>query len=178
MSQAAKKIHATTKEEAHQFEQRLEQINQRSENWYNRTFGVFRPLLESFIFLIIFRIIIMIMSLPNEQTPQIAIVADILLGYLLPFFALSLLSNYTGYFSRKSFKFKIFSPLFYAIFFVLFCWILTRILFDFSTHFSIPELETAVVSFENSLPTIFVTVLLIGYLFLMLSLPKEQKNKP
>lgn len=178
MTQAAKKIHKTTQKEARQFEQRMDRMSHHAESWYNKTFGIFGPLLESFIFLIVYRIIIMVMDLPNQKTPDINTFAAILLIYILPFFALSLLSNYTNYFSKKYFQFKMFSPLLYAIFFVLFCWIISRILYDVSDHFTIPDLQTAALSLENSLPTIFIFVLLLGYVILILSLPRDQKKKP
>ena len=177
MSQIAKKVHDTTKEETRQFQKRIEWMSYRTGNWYNQTFGVVGPLLESFIFLIVFRVVIMMMELLNKDTPEIVIVAGILFVYILPLFVLSLLTNYTGYFSKKSFKFKVFSPLFYAIFFVLFCWIISRILYDTSIHFTLLTLRTVALSLQNSLPTIFVFVLLIGYVLLILNLPKEQKNK-
>jgi hypothetical protein len=176
IAQAAKKVHETTQKEARQFEQRVDRVGHNAESWYNRTFGPVGPLLESFIFLIVFRLIIIVMELPNEKTPEVNTVAAILLVYILPLFALSLLSNYTQYLSRKFFKFKVFSPLLYAIFFVLFCWIISKMLYDASTHFTVPDIRTAALSLENSLPTVFVFVLLIGYVILMLNLPKDEKK--
>jgi len=178
VTQAAKKVQETTQKGARRFEQRMDQVSRHVESWYDRTFGVFGPLLESFIFLIVFRVIIMVMELPNQETPEMHTIAAILLVYLLPLFALSLLSNYTQYLSKKSFQFKVFSPLLYAIFFVLLCWIISKILYDVSTHFSIPDLRTAALSLETSLPTIFIFVLLLGYVILILSLPRDQKKKP
>ncbi|HUT00206.1 MAG TPA: hypothetical protein VMY59_07815, partial [Candidatus Thermoplasmatota archaeon] len=138
----------------------------------------FGPLLESFIFLIVFRLVIIAMEHISFETSDIQTLASILLVYLLPFFALSLLSNYTQYLSRKFFQIKVFSPLLYAIFFVLFCWIISQILYDANTRFSNPDILTAAQSLENSLPTIFIGVLLIGYIILVLNLPKDQKKKP
>jgi hypothetical protein len=178
MAQAAKKVHETTQKEARQFEHRMDRVNRHAENWYNKTFGPFGPLLESFIFLIVFRVAIMVMELPNVDAPDVHIIATILLPYILPLFALTLLSNYTQYLSKKFFKIKVFSPLLYAIFFVLLFWIVSKILYDASTQFTIIDLRTAALSLENSLPTVFVFVLLIGYVILVLSLPRDQKEKP
>lgn len=177
MTHTAKRIQDNTRDMGKHFEQRIDQAGKNIENWYNRTFGVFGPLLESFIFLIVFRIGIMVMELPSQGL-EVHIVAAILLVYILPLFALALLSNYTQYLSRKFFQFKVFSPLLYAIFFVLLCWIISKILFDASTKFLVPDLRTAALSLENSLPTIFIFVLLIGYVILVLSIPKDQKKKP
>ena len=178
MAQAAKKVHETTQKEARQFEHRMDRASHHAENWYNKTFGAFGPLLESFIFLIGFRFVIMLMELPNQKTPDIHIIASILLVYILPLFALSLLSNYTQYLSKKFFKFKVFSPLLYAIFVVLLFWIISKMLYDASTHFTVPDLQTAALSLENGLPTIFIFVLLLGYVILVMSLPRDQKEKP
>ncbi|HWR27115.1 MAG TPA: zinc-ribbon domain-containing protein [Candidatus Thermoplasmatota archaeon] len=178
MAQAAKKVHETTQKEAQHFEQRMDRVSHRAESWYERRFGALGPLLESFIFLIVFRLIIMVMELPNEETPEVRTVAAILIVYILPLFVLSLLSNYTQYLSRKFFQIKVFSPLLYATFFVLLCWIISKILNDASSHFTIPHLQTAALSLENSLPTIFVFVLLLGYVILALNLPKDHWKKP
>lgn len=177
VTHAVKRIQSDSQDIGKRVEQRIDHAGNSMENWYHRAFGIFGPLLESFIFLIVFRIIIMVMDLPNQQTPEIHTIAAILLVYILPFFALSLLSNYTNYFSKKYFQFKIFSPLLYAIFFVVFCWIISRILYDVSAYFTISNLQTAALSLENSLPTIFIFVLLLGYVILILSLPRDQKKK-
>jgi len=178
IAHAAKQFHESTRREARSFERRMDQMSRRTEGWYERRFGPWGPLLESFIFLIVFRFIILVMELPNKDVPEMQTIASILLVYILPLFVLSLCSNYTQFLSKKYFSLKVFSPFFYAVYFVLFCWILSRILSDISTHFTIPDLQKAAVSLEQSLPTIFVFVLLIGYLILMLNLPKEQKKKP
>lgn len=177
MAQAAKQFQENTQKEARSFEQRMDRFSQRAESWYERSFGPIGPLLESFIFLIVFRLVILIMEHFNAQTPDVQAVAAILLVYLLPFFALSLMSNYTQYLSKKFYPVKIFSPLLYAIFFVLLFWILSRILYDIGTHFSLPDLRTAAASLETSLPTIFIFVLLIGYVILAINLPKEQAKE-
>jgi hypothetical protein len=178
MVQVTKKVHETTQKEARQFEQRIDRVSRHAENWYNKTFGVIGPLLESFIFLIVFRLVIMIMQLPNTETPEINTLAAILLVYILPLFSLTLLSNYTQYLSKKFFQFKVFSPLLYAIFFVLLCWIISKILYDASVSFIIPDLQTAALSLENSLPTIFIFVLLIGYVILFMSMPRDRERTP
>ena len=178
MAQVAKTLHTTTQREAQRVERRMDAMSRRTESWYDRSFGPIGPLLESFIFLVVFRLIILVIELTNETSSEIQMVAAILLVYLLPFFVLSLLSNYTQYLSRKYFPIKIFSPLLYAVFFVLFCWVISRILFDVSMHFSVQDVQTAATSLQNSLPTIFIFVLLLGYLILMVNLPKDHGKKP
>jgi len=178
MAQTAKQYHDSTQKEAKNFEQRMNRMSKHAESWYESSFGPFGPLLESFIFLIVFRLVIMVVEYTSAETSEIQTVAAILLMYLLPFFALSLLSNYTQYLSKKFFQIKVFSPLFYAIFFVLFCWIISKMLYEASNRFTLSNLQTAAVSLENSLPTIFVFVLLIGYVILVMNLPRDQGKKP
>jgi hypothetical protein len=105
-------------------------------------------------------------------------IVAILLIYILPLFAVTLLSNYTKYFARKSYKFRVFSPLFYAITLVLLLWILAKILYDASVRFALSDLRTAAVSLENSLPTVFIFFLLIGYVILFLSMPRDHERTP
>ncbi|MBN1860343.1 MAG: zinc-ribbon domain-containing protein [Candidatus Thermoplasmatota archaeon] len=177
MAQAAKQIHEKTQKEAERFEWRMDRFSRRAENWSAKAFGPFGPLVESFIFLIVFRLIIMAMEHTSEELSEVHLIAALLLGYILPFFVLSLLSNYTQYLSRKIFSIKIFSPLFYAVYFVIFCWFISRILYDASTQFLNADILTAAQSLENSLPTIFIVFLLIGYIVLVLNLPKDQGKK-
>ena len=178
MAQAAKQIHEKTRKEAEQFEWRMDRFSRHAENWSARVFGPFGPLVESFLFLIIIRLIILVMEQPSVEVPEVRTMASILLLYLLPFFILSVLSNYTQYLSRKFFQIKVFSPLLYASFFVIFCWIITQILYEAYNQFTNPEILTAAQSLENSLPTIFIVFLLIGYILLVLNLPKNQGKKP
>jgi hypothetical protein len=177
MAQSAKQFHETTQEKARQFELRMDQAGHQTENWYDRTFGIFGPLLSSFVFLIVFRIALLVMQLPSVKPAEINTVAVILIPYVLPLFAVTLLSNYTSYFAKKYFKFRVFSPLFYAVIIVLVLWIVSRILFDASIRFSTVDLRTGAVSLENSLPTIFVFVVLLGYVILALNMPRHEEKK-
>jgi hypothetical protein len=178
MSQAAKQIHDSTQEGGRRFEQRIDDATHRAENWYDRTFGVIGPLISSFIFLIVFRIAIAVLEIPSVETPEMNIVAVILLPYVLPLFAITLLSNYTQYLSRKYFQVRLFSPLLYAITVTLVFWIVSRILYDAGVRFTTADLLTAAASLEDNLPTIFVFVLLLGYIILVLNMPRDQGRKP
>jgi len=178
MTQAAHRIQKDSQDVGKRIEDRVDHASKSMEHWYDRTFGVFGPILASFIFLIVFRLAIAVLEIPSVQTPDTLKVAAILVAYVLPLFAVTLLSNYTTYFARKSFKFRIFSPLFHAIAFILFLWILVKILYDVSTRFVLADVRTAAASLESSLPTIFVFVLLIGYVFLYFSIPRDKEKAP
>jgi hypothetical protein len=178
MAQTAKHIHDHSEERARHFELRMDKVSRHAENWYDSTFGIIGPLLSSFIFLIVFRLVIIVLEIPSPETPDSKTIAAILIRYLLPLFGITLISNYTKYFARKSYGFKVFSPLFYSITLTLFLWVLSKILYDVSVRFTIADLRSAAVSLENSLPTIFVFVLLLGYVILVMNMPRDMEKKP
>ena len=173
LTHAAKRIQTDTQDIGKHIEQRVDYASKSMENWYDHTFGIFGPLLASFIFLIIFRLIIMVLEIQSVQTLETNKVAAILLAYILPLFAVTLLWNYIDYFAKKSYKFRVFSPLCYAATLILLLWIVAKILYDVSVSFAIPDIRTAAVSLETSLPTIFIFALLIGYVILYLTMPKD-----
>jgi len=175
---ATQRIQTESQDRGKRTEQRVDHTSKYMENWYDRTFGILGPLLASFIFLIVFRVAIMVLEIPSMQTLETNKLAAILLVYILPLFAVTLLSNYTKYFARKSYQFRVFSPLFYTITLILFLWIIAKILYDVSIRFTLSDVGTAAVSLENSLPTIFIFVLLIGYVILFFSMPRDYERTP
>ena len=180
MAQTAKKIQEETQERSHHIEQRINHASRYTENWYDKTFGVLGPLLSSFIFLIIFRLVILIVQSIQgtaEELRVMSAVAAVLLVYLLPLFGVTLLSNYTKYFSKKSYQFRLFSPLFHAITIVVILWIVEKILTDLAERLTIPDMRTAAMNIEQLLPTIFVFILLLGYVILAMTMPHEPEKK-
>jgi len=177
MAQTAKHLHDDTQVRTRHFERRMDRANRRAGNWYDSTFGVLGPLLASFIFLIVFRLVIVVLEVPSTETPEMNTIAAVLFLYLLPLFGVSLLSNYTKYFARKSHQFRMFSPLFYAITITLFLWIIEKILYDISVRLTITDLRTAALSLQDSLPTVFIFVLLLGYVILIVNIPHDSEKK-
>jgi hypothetical protein len=178
MIHAASRIQGDSRDMGKRFEQRVDQVGKNVENWYDRTFGILGPLLASFIFLIILRLAIEIARISGDEVPEMSTITAVILIYLLPLFGTTLLSNYTTYFSRKSYKFRIFSPLFHSMALVIILWIVAQILHTLRDRLQIADLGTAAVNIENSLPTVFVFVLLIGYVVLAMNMPREQEKKP
>lgn len=178
MAQTAKRIHEDTQDAGKRIEQKADQVSKNAEKWYDRRFSYLGPLISSFIFLIILRLVIGILQIPDNSTMESKTVAAVLLTYLLPLFGVSLLSNYISYLAKKSYKFRIFSPLSHAIAFVILLWIVVKILDTLQYRLSNPDLGTAAVSLENSLPTVFVFVLLAGYVILAITMPREPERKP
>ncbi len=157
---------------------RFDQAGKSLENWYDRSFGILGPLLASLLFLIIVRLVIELVRSSGTEILEMDEITSVLLLYLLPLFCVTLLSNYTSYFARRSEKFKVFSPLFHAIAFILVLWIVAQILHSLHDRLAVQDLAIAATSLQNALPGIFVFVLLLGYVFLALSMSKEQKKKP
>jgi len=178
MTHTTKRIQVDTRDMGKRFEQRVDQAGKHMENWYDLTFGVLGPLLASFIFLIILRLVIEIVRISGDKVPEMGTITAVILIYLLPLFGTTLLSNYTSYFARKSYKFRIFSPLFHSITLVIILWIVAQILHTLRNRLQIEDLGTAAINIENILPTVFVFILLIGYVILAMTMPREQEKKP
>jgi hypothetical protein len=177
-SQAAQRIQEESHHVGRHMEYRIDHASRHMENWYDRTFGILGPLLSSFIFLIILRLAIEIVKISANTLPDIDAITSVILLYLLPLFGISLLSNYTAYFARKSYKFRIFSPLLHSIAFVLILWVIAQILGALEGRLHIADLGVAATNIENLLPTVFVFVLLIGYVVLAVNRPRGLVRKP
>jgi len=126
----------------------------------------------------VFRLVLLVLEIPSTETPEINTVGAILSVYILPLFAITLLSNYSQYFARKYYQFRIFSPILYAITVTLLFWVLSKILYDAGVRFSVADLRSGATSLETSLPSIFVFVLLLGYVILMVNMPRDRRREP
>jgi hypothetical protein len=178
MTRAAQRIQENSQDFGKHVEHRIDHTSKSMENWYDRTFGVLGPLLGSFIFLIILRLAVEITRISGDDLPEMSAIVAAILPYLLPLFCITLLSNYTTYFARKSYQFRIFSPLLHSIAFVLILWVVAQILRTLQTTLLMTDLGTAATDIEHVLPTVFVFVLLIGYVVLAVTMSKEQANRP
>jgi len=177
IAKTAQRIQDNASDAGNRVEQRVDRVSMRAENWYDRTFGVLGPLISSFIFLIVMRIVIEVLRIPEDNVVVFRILGSSLYTYLLLLFGVTLLSSYTQYFSRKLHQFRIFSPLLYAIVPIVWLWVAMQILNNLSGPLNMPDLKTAASSIEQSLPTIFIFVLLLGYVLLALTMSQEQKRK-
>lgn len=178
LTRAARRVQEDSEQAGKRLGHRVDHASKSMENWYDRSFGILGPLLSSFLFLIILRIVIEVLRVTVEDVWDMTAVTSVLLAFLLPLFAITLLSNYTSYFAKKSFKFRVFSPLLHAVAFILILWVVAQMLRDLRHRLNIADLGTAAVSLENALPSIFVLVLLIGYVVLALNMPREPEKKP
>jgi hypothetical protein len=178
ITQTAKRAQENSRDIGKRMEHRVDHASKYMESWYDQTFGIIGPLIASFLFLIVLRLVIEFAQISVDELPDIGAVTSVILVYLLPLFAVSLLSNYTTYFAKKSYKFRIFSPLFHSIAFVIILWIIAQILRTLQDRLHMTDLGTAAINIENILPTVFVFVLLIGYVILALNMPREPMQKP
>jgi hypothetical protein len=178
VSQTVQRVTDRTSEAGKRFEQRTTSVSTHAEHWYDRTFGILGPLISSFIFLIVMRIIIQVLQLQQDTVEVFRILGSSLYTYLLILFGVTLLSNYTQYFSRKSFSFRVFSPLLIAVVPVVWLWVAMQILLKLSDPLKMPDLIVAASSIEQILPVVFIFVLLIGYVVLGVTMSQEQYKKP
>lgn len=178
LSKAAHRIKEDSQNHAEHFEDRVDHAFKSMENWYDRTFGVLGPLIASFLFLIILRLVIEMVRITGVEILEMDEITSVLLLYLLPLFGITILSNYTSYFARRSDTFRIFSPLFHSIAVVLILGVVVLMLDTLQYRLQNADLATAARTIEHALPTIFIFVLLIGYVILALTMSKEQKKKP
>jgi hypothetical protein len=178
VSQTVQRVTDRTSEAGKRFERRTNYMSRHSVGWYGRTFGILGPLISSFIFLIVMRIIIQVLQLQQDTVEVFRILGSSLYTYLLILFGVTLLSNYTQYFSRKSLRFRVFSPLLIAVVPVVWLWVAMQILQTLSDPLKIPDLKTAASTIEQILPTVFIFVLLVGYVVFALDLSREQRRQP
>lgn len=160
---------------------RIEKASDRAsnylDNWWNRSFGIFGPLLSSFIVLIILRIIIEFLRIGAEDIIVLGEVGDLLLDYFLWIFVLILVSSYCSYFSRKYKSFQWISPVIFAIVLVIASLIAVNIITVIGESLGNPDLANAETIWrEKYLAMIFVIALLIGYLIKIVSVTWEKEQ--
>jgi hypothetical protein len=157
-----KKIEKTAEEVGKQVEKSVEQAGKGFGSWYYRTFGVFGPLVSSFLGLIILRFIIEILSLSSTEVTVLGVISEFLYDYILLFFILMLLSSYNSYFYRH-YKRQ---------------WLAAKILLILDTSLDIPILASIASFIETYLVLISIFVLLIGYIYQMftVSMTKERNR--
>jgi hypothetical protein len=178
MTHAAQRVQKDSQDMGKRVEHRVDHASKTVENWYDHTFGVLGPLLSSFLFLIILRLAVEVVRISGKDLPEMDAITSVILLYLLPLFCIILLSNYTTYFAKKSYKFRIFSPLFHSIAFVLILWTVAQILSALQSRLQIADLGEAAKTIESILPTVFIFVLLLGYVVLAMNIPREYEKKP
>jgi len=165
IEQAAKRFGEETQDIGKRFEKATDRAGNRLENWYDRTFGIFGPLVSSFIGLIVLRLVIEGLRIGAQGTPALGVVSDKLLDYLLLLFIVFLISSYSSYLSRKYKSFRWISPIIVAVLIVVISTVVVTIVSAVGASTGEPDLIKAEMEWrEKYMLMIFVIVLLIGYL--------------
>jgi hypothetical protein len=168
--------------EAEEFGKRLEKVTDRTgsslDTWWDRSFGIFGPLISSFIVLIVIRLVIEFLRIGSGDIVVLGEVSDLLLDYLLLIFVLILFSSYCSYFSRKYKLFQWFTPIFIAVVLVVFFLIVVNIMSIVGNSIGDLEFVNAVIEWrEKYMVMIFVIILLVGYLIKVASYAWEKDQK-
>jgi len=178
IEQTARRFGEKTQDMGKRIEKATERAGSRVENWYDQTFGIFGPLISSFIGLIILRLVIEGLKIGSDETPVLGIISDILLDYLFLIFIIFLISSYSSYLSRKYKTFRWISPIIIAILIVSVSLIVVNIISVIGKDIDEPNLAKAQTEWrEKYMLMIFVIVLLIGYLINVATIAWEKDQK-
>jgi ribosomal protein L40E len=157
-------------------ERTIEHTAHRVETKYEKTFGVFGPLIQSFLGLIIFRLIIFLMTASRETIPLLGIIGEFLYSYLLVFFVLILVGNYTTYLNKK-YKQHIqwIVPLISTVTFIVTIWILAELAGVIGEEINRSVLISLGSFVQQYIIVIALVVLLLSYGFKLVSHPFTQQ---
>jgi len=126
IERAAKNFGDAAERVGKRIEQKMEKAGKEFESWYDKKFGIFGPLIWSFLGIIILRLIIGVMTITDYTV--LVTISDFLYEYILLFFGLMLISSYNTYFYRKYKKqYRWISPLISTIIFIVIIWIVAKI---------------------------------------------------
>lgn len=174
-SKEAQDLGKRLEEAGKRFEKSTDRTSKYLDNWWNRSFGIFGPLVSSFIVLIILRIIVEFLRIRAEDVAVLGELSDLLLDYFILIFVLILVSSYCSYFSRRYKSFQWISPVIVAFVIVFVSMIAVNIISVIGTNIGDPELTNAEVIWrEKYMIMVFVIVVLIGYLIKMVSVTLEK----
>jgi len=165
IEQAAKRLGEETQDMGKRIEKATERASSRVESWYDRTFGIFGPLVSSFVGLIVLRLVVEGLRIGAEETPVLGEISNVLLNYLLLIFIVLLISSYSSYLSKKYKSFRWISPIIIAVMIIGVSLIVVNIISVVGKSTGELDLINAEKEWrEKYMLMIFVIVILIGYL--------------
>ena len=165
IEQAAKRFGEETQDIGKRFEKATDRAGERLENWQDRTFGIFGPLVSSFIGIIVLRLVIEGLRIGAQDTPVLSIVSSNLLDYLLLIFVVFLVSSYSTYLYRKYKSYRWVSPIIVAVLIVVISTIVVSIASAVGKSTGEVDLIKAETQWrEKYMLMVFVIIILIGYL--------------
>jgi hypothetical protein len=175
---AAQRFGKETQEFGKRFDIASKKVSRNMESWYDRTFGVFGPLVSSFVVLIILRLAIVALNAGAEETPVLADIGNVLLDYLLLIFLLVLIGSYSSYIAKKYKPFRWATPVIIAVLIVFFSTIALNIIGVIGQNENIQEFIDAETQWrENYMVMIFVIIVLLGYLINIITVAFEKDQK-
>lgn len=157
-----RKVDRHIEERGHHIERRIDRASKGFDSWYNRTFGIFGPLLSSLVGLIILRLIVEVFRIQGHIVPVLVDVGNALYSYIVLIFVMMVLSSYTTYVSRRYKPFRWVSPILTAIVVTTTLWVVEQILLV-NHSYGEESIAEAASLIGKYLPTIFVFVVVIGY---------------
>ncbi len=86
IEKSVEKIGQETKDIGLKLEKAKDRAGSNLDNWWDRTFKIFGPLVSSFIVIIILRFIIEGLRIVSEETPVMGVISNFLFEYLLLIF--------------------------------------------------------------------------------------------
>lgn len=150
-----------------------------AESRFDRTFGIFGPLIGSIIGFIVLFVVIVLLDTLAPMTPVNAQVAAFLRENLALFFGLMIIGGYVSYLARKFPPFRWVSPLVGAgIFFILF-WLVSRFLVTLAGGQSNSTFAMIADQFVLLVIPLTLLILILGYVGLLVSqLMREPPSPP
>jgi len=141
-------------------------------NWFDRTFGVLRPLLGA-----LFGLVLLIIVIAIARRLSLFNIGAFLLSYLLVFFVLMVAFGYSAYAQRKYRKeTRWLMPVTVAIGLAISFWILSELSYALWHDTGLPGLDVVGLLFRVLVIVILVLVIVIGYVFMCVVIPREHGN--
>lgn len=151
----------------------FEDAGKRIETWYDKTFGVFGPVLSALIAFIIIFIVIKALTFFGSNRPWMLDISGFLEPLLLLFLIIFLLSSYSEYFTRKLKPFRFVSPIIGAIIFIVWFWVAINILSIIASAFNFSIVQTLTDLFEALIVPLAILILLLGYIGIITSTKQQ-----
>ena len=159
-------------------EESFEKTGKQVETWYDKTFGVFGPVLSALIAFVILFIFINIFQFFGQNRPWMLEISTFLESLLLLFLVIFLLSSFSHYLSKKIKPFRFVSPLIGAIVFMVWFWVAITILAIIANQFDLAFVQTFTDFFKALIFPLAVLILLLGYVGVITSSRQESVEKP
>lgn len=158
-----------------------ETIGKDALGWWDRTFGIFGPLLAGAFAAVGFLVCILIVGAIEAAADEPGFWDDLgefLVEYAWLFVPWGFVSAFQNYFNRSyRSTFRWMSPVISAVGFTIFFWALSRVMFFAGVNFEEPNLISQSRTVEDLLPAIFGLVAAIGYGFATLQWHREKTKK-